>query len=45
MSNVKIVPDVALSAVKGNSYDAIVLPGGIKSAESMIKVKYQINLF
>jgi len=32
--NVTLVPDTAFSGVKGNAFDAIILPGGLKGSEA-----------
>ena len=36
--NVRIVPDVALSNVENNIFDAVIVPGGLKGAETCATV-------
>lgn len=38
--DVKVVPDVALSTVAGNEFDAVIVPGGLKGAETCATVFY-----
>jgi hypothetical protein len=38
--NVKVVPDVPLSTVENESFDAVIVPGGLKGAEACGNVIY-----
>jgi protein DJ-1 len=38
--DVRVVPDVALSAVESNNFDAVIVPGGLKGAETCATVRY-----
>ena len=37
--NVKITPDVSLDSVKSDNFDAVIVPGGLKGAETCALVK------
>ena len=41
--NVKIVPDVSLSSVENELFDAVIIPGGLKGAEACATVIYYFN--
>jgi protein DJ-1 len=43
--DVRIVPDVALSSVSQNNYDAVVVPGGLKGAEACAQVNKKKSIF
>ena len=41
--NVKIVPDASLDSVKSHTFDAVIVPGGLKGAEACATVSLQIT--
>jgi protein DJ-1 len=40
--NVRVVPDEDLNNVKDNTYDAVIIPGGLKGAETCANVSWQV---
>jgi putative intracellular protease/amidase len=44
--NVKIVPDVSLDSVHEKTYDAVIVPGGLKGAEDCASVnRFKFSIF
>lgn len=41
--NVKIVPDCSLESVAGQEFDAVIVPGGLKGAETCASVNMRLN--
>jgi protein DJ-1 len=40
--DVRVVPDVALSSVSDKNFDAVIVPGGLKGAETCASVSFHI---
>ena len=41
---VKIVPDVGMSQIENESFDAVIVPGGLKGAEECATVTFVIEM-